>query len=130
MKAEDRRELGLGGQHELHAVFLGAREGLFVGVDSAGAVGGFAERFDADIGDQAATVSETAGCHLPDALRELVVVVKIRRPSRGKIAILRVVRTFPVVDPRDQFRDQEIEVRIALSMRVRGHVDRHARHRR
>ena len=45
--------------------------------------------------------------------------------GRGEVAFLRRIRPLPVVEARDQFGDQEIEVGPALAMRVATLVDRH-----
>jgi hypothetical protein len=52
--------------------------------------------------------------------------LEFHRAGGGKIADIGEVRTLAIVDPLDQFGDQEIEVEIALAMPVRRHVDRHA----
>ncbi len=56
VEAEDGGEVGLCGAHQFEAVFLGAGEGLFVGVDGA-----FSEFFEADAGEEAAAFVGGAG---------------------------------------------------------------------
>ena len=44
----------------------------------------------------------------------------------AEVAELRVVDAEPVVDVVDELGDEEVEVGVALTVRVRRHVDRHA----
>lgn len=63
-------------------------------------------------------------------LRERIVqtlsVVNIRRSRRGKIAILGVIGALAIIDPLDQFWDQEVQVHVTLPVRAGWHVDRNA----
>ena len=52
----------------------------------------------------------------------------MHRSHRGEIAFRSVVRSLGVRDVGGQFRNQEVEVGIALTMRVGGFIDRHAIH--
>src|SRR5205823_3949374 len=54
---------------------------------------------------------------------------KLGRARGGEIAYIRVERTLVVVDLLDQFRDEKIQIRVALAMSMRTQVDRHAVHR-
>ena len=57
IKAKNRRKVGLRGAHEFEAIFLGAGEGLLVGVD-----GGFAaELLEADAAEKSAALIGGAG---------------------------------------------------------------------
>jgi hypothetical protein len=58
-------------------------------------------------------------------------VIDVARTRGREIALIREVRTFRVLHARDQLRDQKIDVRVSLTVRVRRHVDRRTgnRHR-
>ena len=62
------------------------------------------------------------------ALLQTVVQMDVGGAGAGEIALVGVVGTLLVVDPLDQFRDQEVDVRVALAVGVATRVDRHARH--
>jgi hypothetical protein len=51
----------------------------------------------------------------------------IRRSGRREVALRRAVRPLEVVDPPDQLGDHEIQIGIALTVRMRRHVHRHPR---
>jgi hypothetical protein len=57
---------------------------------------------------------------------EAVAVLDVRRAGRREIAVLGEVRALAIVDLLDQLRDQEVQVGVALAVRVAGHVGRHA----
>jgi len=46
--------------------------------------------------------------------------------GRREVAALREVRPFAVLDSIDQLGNQEVQVRVALPVAMRRHVDRHA----
>ena len=46
-------------------------------------------------------------------------------PDRGEVALVGEIRSLADVDRSDQFGDQEVEVGIALAVRMGAHVDRH-----
>ena len=53
-------------------------------------------------------------------------VGNIRRTRRSKIAVRGEVRAFAVFDALHQFGNQKIQIRKALPVRVRGHIDGHS----
>ena len=59
-------------------------------------------------------------------LLQLVGQVNVRGSGGGEVSLFGVVRTFFIVDAVDQFRDEKVEVRVALTVRMGAHVDRHA----
>lgn len=86
------------------------------------------ERTVADTGRsgcKAAAISETAEAHFCNVLRKFANVVDFDRTSRAEVADVGVVRPLADIHRPDQFRDEEIDVSIALSVAVSGHVDRH-----
>ena len=52
-----------------------------------------------------------------------------RRAGGGEVALVREVRAFGELDAGDDLRDQEVDVGVALAVRVRRHVHRRAGHR-
>ena len=54
----------------------------------------------------------------------------VRRTGRGEVALVGEVRALAIAHLLDQFRDQEIDVGVALAVRMRGHIDRDAVHAR
>ena len=53
-------------------------------------------------------------------------VVDVPGAGGGKVPLLGIVRTLRVLDARHQFRNQEVDVGVALAVRVRRHVHRSA----
>ena len=71
-------------------------------------------------------VAFAAGREVQDALIEGVPVLDVRRAGGREVAVLGKVRALAVLDLVDQLGDQEIQVGVALAVRVAGHVGRHA----
>ena len=59
--------------------------------------------------------------HRLDAVEQ----IDVHRADRGEIAFVGEVRSLADIDRADQFGDQEIQVGIALPVRMGAHVDRH-----
>ncbi len=76
--------------------------------------------------DHAADIAILSALDPRDALRQLIIIMQIERPGRAKVADIGIVGALLVIDLLDEFRDQEIEIGIALPMSVAWHVDRHA----
>ena len=70
-----------------------------------------------------AAIAELAAFHRCQPARQHVVILKIERARRAEIAHIGVIWSFLVSDLLHQFGDQEIQVGIALAVRVAGHVD-------
>lgn len=51
---------------------------------------------------------------------------KIDRARRGKISILGQIRSLVHINPFNRLRNDEVQVGIALAMRMRAQVNRHA----
>ena len=77
------------------------------------------------VSERAAVLVGAAG-HLGQVLLHRVEVAECSRRRRRRNRLRRVIRSLVVVDPRDELRDHEIEIGVALPMCVRAHVDRHA----
>ena len=75
---------------------------------------------------QSAGIAVLAQSHLRQRAVDFAEIVDMRRPGRGKIALLGVIRPFAVSDAVDQLRDQKIEVGITLAVGMAGHIDRDA----
>ncbi len=76
-----------------------------------------------------APVAVAAETERGDSLRHLGVVVDVGDTGRGKVALVGEVRTLLVLDPRHQLGEQEVDVGIALPVRVRRQVHRHVVYR-
>ena len=76
--------------------------------------------------EQPARVAERAAGGHGELVRQGVEVVDVESARRAEVADLREVRPLLVAHLADEFRDEQIEVGVALAVRVRGHVDRHA----
>ena len=76
--------------------------------------------------EQRACVTVCAAGEAGDRVGETLGVLNACRAHRGKIAILRLVRALVVQHARYQLWDHEIQVGVALPMRMCGHVHRHA----
>ena len=76
--------------------------------------------------EQAAPVIMTAPGDIRDAAVQLIADVNSGRAGGSEIAILGEIGALVIIDVVDQFGDQEIEVRITLTMAVGGHIDRNA----
>ena len=59
-------------------------------------------------------------------IRYLVDIAQVYGRHRGKVAFLREIGPLGVGDAGGQLGDEEVQVGIALAVRVRAHVDRHA----
>ena len=59
---------------------------------------------------------------------ELRRIRDVRRAGRREVALVREVRSLRELDAGDELGDEEVQIRIALAVRVRRHVDRRARH--
>jgi hypothetical protein len=73
-----------------------------------------------------ASIAFAADRQIQDAVVQAVAVLDARRTRRREVAVLREIRAFPIVDLLDDLGDQEVEVCVALAVRVGGHVERHA----
>ena len=78
------------------------------------------------IGDKSAVVSLPTDAELTGAALQPIHQLDVCRASGRKITLFGVIRTFFVFQTRDQFRNQEIEIAVALTMPVRAQIDRHA----
>jgi hypothetical protein len=78
------------------------------------------------LGDQDAIIVILADADFDEAFREGLDEVKRRCTGGGKIADIRIVRALPEGDVVNEFRDDPIEVHIALTMGVRGEIDGYA----
>ena len=78
------------------------------------------------VGDQRARVAVFTERERGDAARQRVEQVDAGRAGRREVAFLGVVRPLAIADAIDQLGDQPVEVGVALAVRVRRHVDRHA----
>ena len=78
-----------------------------------------------DRAQEAAVAEGTAGDADNRPLQH-VEIVDVGRPGGREVAVLRVVRTLAKLHAAHQLRDQEVRIRVALGVRVRGHVDRNA----
>ncbi len=76
-------------------------------------------------GEQPAVAALADGYH-PGVATEPVLQADPRRSRRRKVAIGRPVRTLLVVDGVDQLGQQEVEIGVAVAVRMGRHVDRHA----
>ena len=56
-------------------------------------------------------------------------VVDVRRAGGREVALIRVVRSFRKLHAGNQLGNQEVEIGIALTVPVGGHVDRDTAHR-
>src|SRR5260370_29471073 len=61
-----------------------------------------------------------------DRTVEITGVVDVRGSSGGEVALVRVVRTLGELHACHELGDQEVEIRIALAVRVRREVDGNA----
>ncbi len=75
---------------------------------------------------QRAAIAKTAERQLGDVLRQPVDIVDGDGACGGEVALVGEVRSFADIDRPHQFRNQEIDVGIALPVAVGRHVDRHA----
>ena len=57
---------------------------------------------------------------------QLVDIVDVDGAGGGEIALIGEVGPLADIDRLDQFRNQEVDIGIALAVAVRRHVDRHA----
>ena len=77
-------------------------------------------------GDQRARVAVFAKSHLIEGLRQAIDITDAHGTGGGEVAILGVVGSLAVFDRVDQFGNQSVEIVIALTVRVRTQVVRHA----
>ncbi len=77
-------------------------------------------------GEEAARVAEVAAGNLGESLRQRVGVVDVGRSCRGEVALVREIGTLEVLDALDQLRDQEVQIGVALAVRVAAQVERDA----
>jgi len=77
-------------------------------------------------GEQPPLVVKRAERRLGHALRQRGDVGDRRATRRREVADRGKVGPLEVVDARDELGDQEVQVHVALAMRMRGQVDRHA----
>ncbi len=77
--------------------------------------------------EQRALVAILAAGQAGDCRGQLLGVTDARRADGCKVAVFRKVRPLVVLHARNQFGNQEIQVGVALAVRVGRHVDRHAR---
>ena len=66
---------------------------------------------------------------LRDALRQTIHIVHAHRTGSREVALFGKVGAFLVGNAVYEFGDDEVQIGVALAMRVRSHVDRHAGHR-
>ena len=76
--------------------------------------------------DEGAGVAVLADRRRDDAARQAVEEADACRAGRCEVALLGVVRSLAIADAIDELRDQPVQVRVALAVRMRRHVDRHA----
>ena len=74
----------------------------------------------------AALVAVLTQGHLGKRFVQNGFVVNIRRACRRKITVIGEVRAFTVFDFVDQLRNQKVQIRITLTMSMRGHVHGHS----
>ena len=60
------------------------------------------------------------------SLRQGLEGLEVSRARGAEITGLGVVRTFLIVHPLDELRDDEVHVRVALAVAMRRHVERDA----
>ena len=73
---------------------------------------------------QGLPISILAERELGQALRQFVDVTQVGRARRREIPGVRVVRPLAVVHRTDQLGNDEVDVRVALAVAMRAHVDR------
>ena len=79
-------------------------------------------------GEQAAAETVLPQAQLGEGGRQCADVVDAGRAGGREVPLVRPVGPLAVLDALDQFRDQEVEVGVALAMGMGGHVGRHAHH--
>src|SRR5258708_2770141 len=57
---------------------------------------------------------------------DLIEITDVNRPDGGEVTLIGEIGTFGVAQIRRELRNEEIQVRVALPMRMRPHIDRHA----
>src|SRR5207245_10154668 len=80
--------------------------------------------------EEDAAIEEAPTAKLDHALGERLRVVDVGGSGRGEITFRREIRNLVVLDALDELGDEEVEVGVALAVRVRSQVDRHALDRR
>ena len=75
------------------------------------------------VGQHGAAITELPALQGGEAARQHIVILKIDRARRTEIAHIGIIGTFLVSLLLHQFRNQEIEIGIALAMGMAGHVD-------
>ena len=96
---------------------------IFVGLE------GCEQRALADRGRarrQPTPIAKTAGGHFGDVLRQLVDIVDADSARGSEIALIGEVRSLADIDRLHQFRNQKVDIGIALAVAMGRHVDRHA----
>ena len=69
---------------------------------------------------------ERAALYEEQSLRQGLEGLEIGRAGGAEISGLGVIRTLLIVHPLDELGDDEVHVRVALSVAMRRHVERHA----
>jgi hypothetical protein len=80
----------------------------------------------AAVGDERAAVAMGAEGERCDAARQRVEQADVGRAGGREVALVGVVRALLVADPVDELGQQPVEIGVAVAVRVRRHVDRHA----
>ena len=80
----------------------------------------------AGIGDQAARVAVLAERQRGNAFRQCVEQADVGRSGRSEVAFVGEVRPLLVGDAVHEFGQQPVQVAVAMAVRVRRHVHRHA----
>ena len=76
--------------------------------------------------EQAAGEVVGAGLDVHERAVERRGVVDVAGAGGREVALVGEVRALRILDAGDELRDQEVEIRVALAVRVRRHVDRRA----